>query len=64
MTIPFINPDVKYLGVSSLRGMTYDFLESLEHPVVIAHNGTELVVMLPWKTFVELQDASSPRRSR
>jgi hypothetical protein len=55
--IPYINPDVRYLGVSSLRKMNQQFLEKINYPIVLKKNdGEELVVMLPWKAFLQLQN--------
>jgi hypothetical protein len=57
LTFPYINPDVRYQGVSSLRQMTQRNLEKLEHPIVIKRegDGQELVVVVPWQTYLGLQ---------
>ena len=53
---PYINPDVRYLGVSCLRKMNQKFLEEMNYPIVLKKSdGTELAVLLPWKTFLSLQ---------
>ena len=60
--IPYINPDVRYLGVSSLREMDQKFLSEMNYPIVLKKpDGTELVVIMPWEMFLKLQDAAEPK---
>ena len=55
--IPYINPDVRYVGVTRLRRMTRTILEELEFPVVVkASGGKELAVIVPWEMYLALQD--------
>jgi len=57
MAIPYINPDVRYLGVSALRKMNQAALEALQYPVVFKkENGQELAVLVPWETYLSLQE--------
>lgn len=56
MDFSYINPNVRYLGVSSLRKFNATSLSELRDPVVIKkENGEELVVIVPWLTYLELQ---------
>ena len=61
--IPYINPDVRYLGVTCLREMNQKFLEELNYPIVLKKSeGGELAVLLPWKIFLELQSQATAER--
>jgi hypothetical protein len=54
--IPYINPDVRYLGSSALRKMNQAALEKLQYPIVLKkENGKELAVLVPWSMYLELQ---------
>ena len=60
MSIPYINPNVRYLGVSCLRTMDQKFLEEMNYPIVLKKSdGTELAVVVPWQTFLTMQDAAT-----
>ena len=59
---PFVNPDVRYLGVSTLREMDSKFLEEVSYPIVIKKPaGDELVVIVPWKMYLDLQEKALQR---
>jgi hypothetical protein len=59
--IPFIDEDVAWRAVSSLRNMTVERFHELERErraTVIHENGKPLSVMLPWPVFLEMQEAA------
>ena len=57
MEFPYVNPNVRYVGTSELRKMTKEILREQQYPIVIKEeNGRELVVVIPWKLFLGLQE--------
>lgn len=59
-TFPYINPAVRYLGTAKLRMMNSRVLKALSAPIVFKEpDGTELAVLIPWRQFLELQQAAS-----
>ena len=53
---PYINPAVRYVGVSALRTMNQDTLQALPYPIVLKRgDGKELAVLVPWQTYLALQ---------
>jgi len=53
--IPIIDPSVKYVGVSKLRGMTSDKLKQTEETLVIQENDTPLAVLLSYEKYLIIQ---------
>lgn len=59
MTFPYVNPDVRYVGTSWLRRMNASSAFELKYPVVVKReSGEELVVVIPWQTYLVLQQAA------
>ena len=56
--IPKIDPDVKYMGSSKLRGLTSRLLRELTGAIVVQSAGAEpLAVILPYESYIRLQSA-------
>ncbi len=59
--IPFLDENVAWRGVSSLRNLNVERLEELARDkmaTVIHENGRPLSVMLPWEIFLAIQEAA------
>jgi hypothetical protein len=52
--IPYVNPDIKHVGVSTMRQMDSQFLRDLKHPIVIGID-KPLAVLIPYQVFMEIQ---------
>lgn len=53
--IPIIDPSVKHVGVSKLRGMTSDKLKQTEDTLVIQENDKPLAVLLSYEKYLVIQ---------
>lgn len=56
MMIPTLDPRVRYRGVSELRKLNTERLRDLEGLLVIQDNDEPLAVIVPIKTFMEMQE--------
>lgn len=57
--IPTIDPKVRYVGSSHLRGMNIEQLRQLTGAVVVQDSGDQpLVVIVPYQTYLKLQLAA------
>ncbi|HYB96499.1 MAG TPA: hypothetical protein VEC39_16115 [Vicinamibacterales bacterium] len=54
--IPMIDPSVKHIGVSKLRGLNADKLRETEDTFVIQENDKPLAVLLTYDKFLAMQD--------
>jgi hypothetical protein len=65
-TIPTINPNVRYRSVAALKKLLLPDLEAaLGSPVVIQDSDSEpLAVLVPWGTYLELQESASANGSK
>lgn len=58
--IPKIDPDVKYIGSSRLRGLTSRLLRELTGAIVVQSASAEpLAVILPYETYLKMQESLS-----
>jgi hypothetical protein len=55
MTIPRIDPSVKYRGVSELRKLNADALRELTSALVIQDNNEPIAVIVSYETFLRMQ---------
>ena len=63
--IPRIDPDVRYIGSSKLRELTAIELRALTGAIVVqGANNTPLVVILPYETYLRIQDAAHGPRQK
>ncbi len=53
--IPIIDPSVKHVGVSKLRGMTSAKLRQTEETLVIQDNDAPLAVLLSYEKYLAIQ---------
>lgn len=53
---PHIDPHVKHIGVSKLRGLNADKLRSTDDTFVIQENDTPLAVLLTYDRFLAMQE--------
>lgn len=53
--IPIIDPSVKHVGVSKLRGMTSGKLKQTEETLVIQEHDTPLAVLLSYEKYLAIQ---------
>lgn len=53
---PHIDPSVKHIGVSKLRGLNADKLRETDETFVIQENDTPLAVLLTYEKFLAIQD--------
>lgn len=57
--IPTIDPKVRHVGSSYLRGLNSDQLRQLEGAVVVQDSGDQpLVVIVPYETYLKLQETA------
>lgn len=56
MTIPRIDPNVKYRGVSELRKLNSETLRDLPSALVITDNGEPLAVIVSFEMFLRIQN--------
>ena len=62
--IPKIDPDVKYVGSSKLRGLTSRLLRDLTGAIVVQSASAEpLVVIVPYQTYLNMQKTAQFRES-
>lgn len=54
--IPVIDPTVKHIGVSKLRGLNADKLRETDDTFVIQENDTPLAVLLTYDKFLAMQE--------
>lgn len=58
--LPKVDPQVRYVGSSSLRGLTRERLKGLTGAIVVQDNDAEpLVVILPYVTYLAMQSAAN-----
>lgn len=55
MTIPVIDPNVKYVGVASLRTLKADVLRALDKTLVIQDADEPIAVLVPYSVFLAMQ---------
>jgi len=55
MTIPRIDPNVKYCGVSELRKLNSEKLRELPAALVVLDNGEPLAVIVSFEVFLKMQ---------
>jgi len=55
MSIPVIDPSVRYVGASHLRTLKVEALQGLGETLVIQDGDELLAVVLPIKVFMEMQ---------
>ncbi len=60
--IPYIDPAVKHVGISTLRLLNAAKLRGLDKLLVIQDNGNPLAVLLRYDTFLELQAKLEEKR--
>jgi hypothetical protein len=53
---PFVDPNVKYVGVSKLRGLNSDKLRETTDTFVIQDNDQPLAVLLTYDRFLAMQN--------
>jgi hypothetical protein len=53
---PFVDPNVKYVGVSKLRGLNSDKLRETTDTFVIQDNDQPLAVLLTYDKFLAMQN--------
>jgi PHD/YefM family antitoxin component YafN of YafNO toxin-antitoxin module len=53
---PFVDPSVKYVGVSKLRGLNSDKLRETTDTFVIQDNDQPLAVLLTYDKFLAMQE--------
>lgn len=53
--IPYIDPNVQYVGVSKLRTLNATNLSELNRTLVIQDNDQPLAVVLSYEQFLEMQ---------
>jgi hypothetical protein len=56
MPIPTIDPKVKYRGVSELRKLNAERLADLDGLLVIQNDDEPIAVIVPYETFIEMQN--------
>lgn len=61
--IPTIDPRVKYVGASHLRKLNSSQLRQLDGVIVVRDNSEPLAVIVPYQTYLKLQQ-EPPRRPR
>lgn len=54
-TVPYIDPNVKHVGVSKLRTLNATALRHFENALVIQDNDTPLAVLLTYDQFLAMQ---------
>lgn len=61
MTIPMINPSVKYRTVSALKKLLLpDLTATLASPVVITDGeGEPVAILVPFESYIELQTTAN-----
>lgn len=55
MKTPFIDPSVRYVGVSYLRSLNRDSLRSLDKTLVVSDDEKQLVVILSYECWLHVQ---------
>lgn len=56
--IPTIDPNVRYVGSSWLRGLNVETMKSLTGAVVVQDgDATAMIVILPYETYLAIQQA-------
>lgn len=55
MTIPMIDPNVRYVGVPSLRKLNAELLQAMSDTLVIQHNDVPIAVLVPYSVFLAMQ---------
>lgn len=53
--VPYIDPRVKYEGVSRIRLLNAQRLRELEDVIVVQDNGQPLAVIVPYDLYLEIQ---------
>lgn len=57
--IPTVDPQVKYVGSSWLRGLNAEAMKALSGAVVVQDGDAEpMVVILPYETYLRIQEAT------
>lgn len=54
--VPYIDPDVEHIGVSTLRTMNAASLRGSSKTLVIRDNNTPVAVLLAYETFLSMQE--------
>ena len=54
--IPYIDTSVIHVGVSTMRTLNALQLRRLRGPLVIRDNGQPLAVVVPYQTYIEMQE--------
>lgn len=60
MTIPTIDPNVRYVGVASLRKLNAELLRAMSETLVIQDSDEPIAVLVPYKTFLAMQTERAP----
>lgn len=55
MPIPYIDPDVAFVGVSKLRSLNAETLRALDRTLVIQDGESPLAVLVSYEQFMEMQ---------
>lgn len=55
-SIPYIDPDVKHVGVSKLRSFTAEKLKDMTDAFVIQENNNPLAVLVSYEKYLVFQD--------
>lgn len=55
MSIPTIDPNVKFVGVAALRKLNADLIRALDKTLVIQDNEEPIAVVVPYATFLAMQ---------
>jgi len=62
MTIPRIDPNVKYAGVSELRKLNANKLREMPSAIVIQDNNEPIAVIVRFEMFLKMQEGLEDRR--
>lgn len=55
MTIPVIDPNVRYVGVASLRKLNAELLRAMSETLVVQHEDKPIAVLVPYSVFLAMQ---------
>lgn len=53
--IPTIDPNVRYVGVASLRKLNAELLQAMSDTLVIQHEDKPIAVLVPYSVFLAMQ---------
>lgn len=62
MIIPMIDPNVRYVGVASLRKLNAELLQAMSETLVIQHEDKPIAVLLPYSVFLAMQTERDGQR--